>query len=590
MDILILVIIIVGAIILFVSEIFPIDLVAGLILGSLLLTNLISMDQALSGISNPATVTIAAMFVLSFGLSKTGAINYLGNRIIHYTDGNVARIFVIFLMVASLISGFINNTAAVAVFLPMALQFANEFRLSPSKILIPLSYASIFGGTMTLIGTSTNIIVSNIAAEHGIHALGMFEFTKLGFVFVIVGMSYLVLFARKNLPVRSILSSLTQKYHMTRYLTELQIPEDSPLVGQTPLDKQISNRYDLNILGIIRGKRKILIDIRITKLRPDDILLVRGPIDHIMRLKEREKLLMLTDTKLNDEELSIGDNTLTEVLVSPNSRLIGSTLKEIDFRRRYGCFVLALRKHGETLRNKISNTPLSATDTLLIYGSKRRIDALKDDQNFVVLEEVDIKLQRGHKWIYAIGIILAVVLLAAFNVMAIVKAAILGVLTLVLTRTITMQEAYKAVDWSVIFLLAGVIPLGRALENTGLAQIIGDYIASLGGPYGPVAVLAGLYIATNVLTETMSNNSTAIIMAPIAITTANALGVSPIPLLMAVTFAASASFMTPVGYQTNAMVYGPGGYKYTDYLKFGSPLNILFLAISTLLIPVIWPF
>jgi len=590
MDILILVIIILGAIVLFVSEIFPIDLVAGLVLGSLLLTNLITMDQALSGISSSATVTIAAMFVLSFGLSKTGAINYLGNRIIHYTDGNVGRVFVLFLMVASLISGFINNTAAVAIFLPMALQFANEFRFSPSKILIPLSYASIFGGTMTLIGTSTNIIVSNIAAEHGIHDLGMFEFTKLGFIFVIVGMSYLVLFARKNLPVRSILSSLTQKYHMTRYLTELQVPEGSPLIGKTPLDKQISNKYDLNILGIIRGKRKILIDIRITKLQPDDILLVRGPIDRIMRLKEREKLLMLTDTKLNDEELSIGDNTLTEVLVSPNSRLIGSTLKEIDFRRRYGCFVLAIRKHGETLRNKISNIPMNASDTLLIYGSRRRIDALKDDQNFVVLQEVDIKLQRGHKWIYAIGIILAVVLLAAFNVVAIVKAAILGVLALVLSRTITMQEAYKAVDWSVIFLLAGMIPLGKALENTGLAQIIGDYLANFGGPYGPIAVLAGLYIATNVLTETMSNNSTAIIMAPIAITTANALGTSPLPFLMAVAFAASASFMTPVGYQTNTMVYGPGGYKYTDYLKFGSPLNIIFLVISTLLIPVIWPF
>lgn len=590
MDIFILILIIVGAIILFVTEIFPIDLVAGIILGSLLLTNLVSLDEALSGISNPATVTIAAMFVLSFGLSKTGAINYLGNRIIHYTDGNVGRIFVLFLVVVSVISGFINNTAAVAIFLPMALQFANEFRFSPSKILIPLSYASIFGGTMTLIGTSTNIIVSNIAAEHGLGALGMFEFTKLGLIFLVVGLTYLFLFARNKLPVRSILSSLTQKYHMTRYLTELQIPEDSPLVGKTPLEKQISAKYDLNILGIVRGKRKILIDIRITKLRPDDILLVRGPIDRIMRLKEREKLLMLTDTKLNDEELSIGDNTLTEVLVSPNSRLIGSTLKEIDFRRRYGCFVLAIRKHGETLRNKISNTPMNASDTLLIYGSKRRIDALKDDQNFVVLQEVDIKLQRGQKWMIAIATILGVALLAALNVMPILKSAILGVLVLVLTRTITMQEAYKAVDWSVIFLLAGVIPLGRALENTGLAQMIGDFVAQLGGPYGPVAVLAGIYLTTNILTETMSNNSTAIIMAPIAITTAQALSVSPLPFLMAVTYAASASFMTPVGYQTNTMVYGPGGYKYTDYLKFGFPLNLMFLIIATLVIPIIWPF
>jgi len=590
MDLIILVIIILGAVVLFISEIFPIDLVAGMILGALLLTGLVSVDEALSGLSNPATITIAAMFVLSFGLAKTGAVSYLGDRIIHYTDGNVSHIFVVFLITAAVLSSSINNTAAVAIFMPMALQFAGEFHFSPSKILIPLSYASIIGGTMTLIGTSTNIIVSSISAEHGLGALGMFEFAKLGIIFVVVGLAYLILFARKNLPVRSIVSSLTQKYHMTRYLTELQVPEDSPLVGKTPLDKQISARYDLNILGIIRNHQKILIDIRITELQADDILLVRGPIDRIMRLKDREKLLLLTDTKLNDQELSIGDNTLTEVLVSPNSRLIGSTLKEIDFRRRYGCFVLAIRKSGEILRNKISNIPMNATDTLLIYGSRRRIEALKDDQNFVVLEEVGIKLQRGKKWIIAAVTILGVILMAAFNVMPILKSAILGALVLVLSRTITMQEAYKAVDWSVIFLLAGVIPLGRAMENTGLAQYIGDFIAQWGGPLGPLAVLAGMYLATNLLTETMSNNSTAIIMAPIAITSARALGVSPIPFLMAVTFAASASFMTPVGYQTNAMVYGPGGYRYTDYLKFGLPLSLTFFLIAILLIPVIWPF
>jgi len=590
MEITILIIIILGAVALFISEIFPIDLVAGLIVGSLLLTNIITIDEALSGISNPATVTIAAMFVLSYGLTKTGAVNYLGDRIIHYTDRNVSHIYVIFLIVVSFLSGAINNTAAVAIFLPLALQFAQEFRFSPSKILIPLSYAAIFGGTMTLIGTSTNILVSNIAAEHGLGAFDIFEFTKLGIIFVLVGLTYLFIFARNNLPVRSILSSLTQKYHMTRYLTELQVPEDSPMVGKTPLDKQISANYDLNILGIIRGNQKILIDIRITPLQPGDIMLVRGPIDRIMRLKDREKLLLLTDTKLNDEELSMGDNTLTEALVSPNSRLIGSTLKEIDFRRRYGCFVLALRKQGETIRNKISNIPLSASDTLLIYGSRRRIDALKGDQNFVVLQEVDIKLQHGKKWLIATGTILGVILLAALNVLTILKAAILGCLVLMLTRTITMQEAYKAIDWTVIFLLAGVIPLGLAMEKTGLAQMIGDYVAGLGGPFGPTVVLGGIYIVTNILTETMSNNSTAIIMAPIAITTANALGVDPVPFLMAVTFAASASFMTPVGYQTNAMVYGPGGYRYTDYLKFGSPLNLTFWLIATLLIPILWPF
>lgn len=590
MDVIILVFIIVGAVILFVSERFPIDLVAGLVVGSLLLTNIITLDEALTGLNNPATVTIAAMFVLSFGLTKTGAINFLGDRIIHITNHNVPKIYVVFLLAVALLSMVINNTAAVAIFLPLALQFSNEFRISPSKILIPLSYASIFGGMMTLIGTSTNILVSSISVNHGLRPLSMFEFSKMGIFFLLTGMAYLLIFGRKNLPVRSILSSLTQKYHMTRYLTELMIPEESPLIGRTALEEQISANYDLNILAIIRGNRKILIDIRITRLHPGDILLVRGPFQRIMRLKDQYKLLLLTDTKLNDEELSIGDNILTEVLVSPTSRLIGSTLKEIDFRRRYGCFVMAIRKHGETLRNKISNTPLNASDTLLIYGSERRIDALKDDQNFVVLERVDIKLQRGKKWIIAIGTIVFVVILAALNIITILKAALLGCLLLMITRTITMQEAYKAIDWSVIFLLAGMIPLGYAMEKTGLAQMIGEQIVGLGGPYGPRVVLAGTYIVTNLLTEAMSNNSTAIIMAPIAITTANLLGVSPLPFLMAVTFAASASFMTPVGYQTNTMVYGPGGYRYTDYMKFGSPLNVLFFIMAVAIIPIMWSF
>jgi len=590
MDILLLSIIIVVALALFATEVLPIDVVALIVLATLFLTGLVNAEQALAGFSNTATVTIAAMFILSYGLEKTGAIRYAGERIIQWSRGNAVILFLLFLPMVSIISAFINNTAAVAIFLPLALKFSKEFQFSPSRILMPLSFAAIFGGTMTVIGTSTNILVSAIAQEHGLGSFWMFELLPLGAIFLVAGLAYIFVFNRLLLPVRSSQRSLTGKYHLTRYLTELQVSENSTLNNTTIFLSGVLESYDVYYLAILRGKQKILIDIKRTLIQAGDILLVRGTFEEILRLKEREKMLLLTDVKLNDEELSVGDNVLTEVLIPPTSSLVESTLRDVNFRDKYGCFVLAIRHHGETERQKIANLPLRPSDTLLIYGSKRRVTALDDGKNFIVLKEVDIALPHGKRWMIAVGTILAVIILAAFNIVSILQAAIVGSLVLVLSRTITMPEAYRSVDWSVIMLLAGVIPIGAAMENTGLARMLGESVATYGGPFGPTMVVALFYLVTSVLTELMSNNSAAIVLAPIAISTAQSLGISPMPLLMAVTFAASASFMTPVGYQTNAMVYGPGGYKYTDYFRFGAPLNLLFLIIATIFIPVIWPF
>lgn len=590
MELYILVIIICGAVILFVTERLPIDLTAGLLLGSLLLTEIISVEEALSGVSNPATVTIGAMFILSHGLTKTGAVRYLGNQITAISRGNANLAFILFLILGAIISSLINNTAAVAIFLPLGIQLSRELQISPSKLLMPLSYASIFGGTMTLIGTSTNILVSNISYEHGFGILPMFEFTKLGILFMLAGMLYLIFFAKRILPARILSHNLTQKYHLSNYLTELRVPDDSPLIGSTALDREIGSKYDLNILGIIRGKKKILIDIRITPIKAGDILILRGQFEKIIELKDQEKLLLLTEAKLQEDELSQGESSLTEVLVTPNSSLIGRTLKEIDFRKKYGTFVLAIKTHGETMREKLSDIPLNAADSLLVFGSRRQIDTLQSDQNFILLNNVDFQLTTQRSWMIAVVVIAFVVLLAALEIMPILVSALIGCLALVLSNTITLQEAYESVDWSVIILLAGVIPLGIAMEKTGLASIIGSSVATFGAPFGPLFVLAAMYLATSLLTEIMSNNSTAILMAPIAIATAEALAVSPMPFLMCVAYAGSASFMTPVGYQTNTMVYGPGGYRYGDFLRFGSPLQFLFMIIALIFLPVFWPF
>ncbi len=590
MDIILLLVILTGAVFLFVSETLPIDLTAGLLLGTLLISGILTTEEALSGLSNPATVTIGAMFILSHGLTKTGAIRYLGDQLINFTQGKTEIAFLLFLTVSASVSSFINNTAAVAIFLPLGIQLSKQFNLSPSKILIPLSYASIFGGTMTLIGTSTNILVSNISFEHGYGRFGMFEFLKLGAIFMLAGMVYLLFFSRKFLPVRDSGDDLTSKYDISNYLTELRVPEHSLLIGKTALEKKIGSHYDLNILGIIRNKKKILMDIRVTAIQAGDILIVKGHLDQIIQLKEKEKLLLLTEAKLADEELSGEDSTLTEVLISPNSNLIGQTLKEVEFSRRYGAFVLALRTHGETLRDKLSNIPMNSADTLLVYGSKSQLEMLRNDQDFILLNNIDYRLSKNRKWIIVVGTIIAVVLLAALEVMPILVSAFIGCLTLILANIMTLQEAYESVDWSVIILLAGVIPLGIAMEKTGLAEIIGKSAAAFGAPMGPVFVLAIIYIVTSLLTEIMSNNSTAILMAPVAIATAQALTVSPIPFLMAVAFAGSASFMTPVGYQTNTMVYGPGGYRYGDFFRFGTPLQIIFTILAIVFIPLFWPF
>jgi di/tricarboxylate transporter len=589
-ELLILLAIILGAVILFVTELIPIDLTAGLLLASILLTNIVSTEEALSGVSNPATITIGAMFILSYGLTKTGAVRYLGDQLVHVAKGNDKLAFILFLLLGAVISSLINNTAAVAIFLPLGIQLSREFQISPSKLLMPLSYASIFGGTMTLIGTSTNILVSNISYEHGFGRLQMFEFTKLGILFMITGMLYLIFLAKKMLPARIASHNLTQKYDLSNYLTELRVPEDSHLIGSTAVEKEIGSKYDLNILGIIRGKKKILIDIRITPIKAGDILILRGQFEKIVELKEKEKLLLLTEAKLQEDELNQGESTLTEILITPNSNLIGRTLKELDFRRKYGTFVLAIKTHGETVREKLSNIPLHAADSLLVFGSSRQIDTMRNDSSFILLNNVDFHLTRNRSWLTAVLVIVAVVLLAALEIMPIIVSALLGCLVLVLSKTITLQEAYEAVDWSVIILLAGVIPLGIAMEKTGLAAIIGQGVATFGAPLGPLFVLAGIYLATSILTEIMSNNSTAILMAPIAIATAEALAVSPMPFLMCVAYAGSASFMTPVGYQTNTMVYGPGGYRYGDFFRFGGPLQLVFMIIAVLLIPIFWPF
>ena len=588
-EILFLIAIIAFCVVAFVREWLPMDVVALTSLGLLLLCNLVTAEEAISGFSNPAVITVLMMFILSAGFVHSGLVTKLAYKISDLPGGDRTPA-ILLLLLAGLVSAFLNNTAAVALFMPVSIHLARHHRSSPSKLLIPLSYTAIIGGTCTLLGTSTNLLVSSLADQAGLGEFTMFEFMTLGGAMFLIGGLYNVLVPMKYLRPRAVPSSLTRQYHLSGFLTELKVPTNSKLLGRTVLQEQVSERYHLNVLEILRGNLKISLDIRNTPIRAGDILLVRGAVEDILAFKQQQGLLLLTDTKLSDAYLSDQHTILAELQLSPMSGLVGSTLKEFDFRRKFGAFVLALNRTGESIRDKVAMIRLKGWDTLLVFGPRARVEALADQEDFAALQEREVRLSLAPRWWVSALTVPLVVVLAAAGVMSILKASILGVVVLLVTRSITIQQAYRSIDWTVIFLLAAILPLGIAMQNTGLAQLIAHAIEPVGFRYGPLVLLSLLYLSTSLLTSIFSNNATAVLMVPIAIGAAVDLGVDPKPFLMAITYAASASFMTPMGYQTNAMVFGPGNYRFIDYLKFGAPLTVVFWLLATFLIPVFWPF
>ncbi len=574
----------------FVREWMTIDVIALTSLGLLVACRLVTPEQAVAGFSNPAVITVMMMFILSESLVASGLVSKIGYKIADLTGPSATQAAVLLLVMTGVLSAIVNNTAAVSVLMPVAIHLARHYKLSPSKLLLPLSYTAIFGGTCTLLGTSTNLLVSSLSEQHGGGAFSVFEFLSLGAVLFAVGLVYNVLVPMRRLEPRRVPDSLTGKYHLRGYLTELKLPADSPLIGRTVLSEQISGRFDMNVLEILRGDERIASDLRNTTLELDDVLLVRGAMEDIVAFKEQNRLLLLTDVKLDDKDLNDQHTILAELQVTPGSSLIGSNLKEVDFRRKFGCFVLALSRTGETIREKLAWIALKPWDILLVFGTRARVERLYSSEEFLPIGERSIKLRLARRWWIDPAVIAVAVGMAAFGVMSILEASILGVVALLVTRRLTMQQAYRGIDWTVIFLLAAILPLGTAIENTGLDVFISRYLSVVGVQLGPVGLLSVLYLATGLLTSFFSNNATAVLMVPIALKTAGVLGIDAKPLLMAVAYAASASFMTPMGYQTNAMVLGPGNYRFTDYLKFGAPLNLIFWALASWLIPVFWPF
>ena len=581
--------------VLFVKEIFPLDVTALVVLIIFLVIGNLTLEEAISGFSNQAVITIAVLFILSHALQKSGILEYGVVRLNKLTERSKLLGLTVFLITVAFASAFVNNTAIVAIFIPLTIRLAQKYNLSPSKLLIPLSYIAIMGGTLTLVGTSTNLLVNSIYVNTTMaEPLGMFEFSRYGIFILLIGLLYIIFAVPFILPSRTVTSSLTQSYHMGGYLTELKVAEESPMVGRTFMERSINKNYDITVLDIIREGMVISKNIRNTIIHPGDVLFVRGSLENFLRMKEVEKVTMLTDEKLTQAELIHDDNTLVECLLTQQSELVGKSLMEINFRRRFGSFILAIRREGAILRRKIAHVMLRAFDTLLVYGPRDKIKELSESGNFIVLGEIEATLQKNRFWWVSLVVIISAVFLAALGLVPILKGALVGMIILLVLRVISTNEAYQTINWQVIVLIAALIPIGIVIQKSGTAEWLAtamNNIVELFDPaLRPFVMVSLIYLMTMMLTEMASNAATAIIMTPIAISVAMQIGLDPKPFIFSVCFAASASFITPIGYQTNLMVYGPGGYKFSDYVKVGLPLAISLWIMATFLIPVLWPF
>jgi di/tricarboxylate transporter len=588
-------------VLLFVTEAVAPDIVAiGLVVALVVLGPWtgISAQEGLSGFSNTATVTILAMYILSKGIQDTGIVRRLGAEVAHVTRGSENRLLVAVVALTGPIAGVINNTPVVAVFIPMVTDLAEEAGVSPSKLLLPLSYASMLGGTLTLIGTAGNLVASDLSASLLDHPFGMFEFTALGVVVLVVGSAYLLTVGKALIPARVTPGDRTGQYEVGEYLARVLVPTRSPLVGVPAADvsTDAARDLDIDILDVVRGDEHFIATDSDRELAGRDILTVRGAPEEIKRFCDLGDLRYLPRATVGDDELdNPAEGTLAELVVPAESSLVGDTIGEARIRERYDATILAVRRrNGELVREDFGATTIEAYDSLLMQTTEETVDYLLETQEFVVTGEITDLIERERErelsptTLPALAIVAGVIGLAAVGAVPIVISALGGVVAMVLTGVLSPADAYDAVNWNVIFLLAGVIPLGLAMQETGGVAVLASGVVALATLGPAIVTLGAFYVLTGVLANVITPVASVVLLVPIAVDTARQIGAEPFAFVLAVTFAASTAFMTPVGYQTNLMVYGPGGYRFTDYVRVGAPLQGLLAVVTTLGIVALW--
>jgi di/tricarboxylate transporter len=572
----------------FVTERMRHDLIGLLVMVVLGLTGVLEPSDLLHGFSNRAVVTIGAMFVLSAALTRTGTVAALGGKLASYSQGSPARFLVYSLVVVCLLSAFINNTPVVVVFIPAVLTVCTKMGVSPSKFLMPISFASMLGGSCTLIGTSSNILVSSISEDAGTGAIGMFEFSGVGVVIVAVGMVYLLLFSFKVLPERITIASTITADSAKEYVTQVHISEGSHLSGRT-LGETPFGKSRVSVVELIRGDGIRRLD-RKTVLEQGDILLVRGDLNEILELDRQHEISITPELTKQVGDVKRVEMTLFELMIAPDSPLIGMTCRSVGIREEFGVSIFALQRKGRHHQKEIGDIELRMGDILLVRGPIESVARLRRSDSFILLEGVHEEVQERHKEPIAIATITVIVLLAAFGVYPISVLSLGGVAAVVLTRVLSPREVYKSIDWPVLVLIAGMIALGEAMADTGALDLVASQLIAGVGALGTYGTLWIFYFLTAGLSLLILNKPAAALATPLAVILALKLEVDPKPFIMAVAFAASTAMATPMGYQTNLLVYGPGGYNFRDFLKLGLPLNILVGIIACLLIPVFWSF
>lgn len=558
--------------------------------------NLPTIKELLRVFSSPAPITIAAMFMISNALERCGFIEWVSHAFSGLTRLGYPMFILFMVLSIAFLSAFMNNTPVVVVLLPVVMSLAKPLGVHASKLLIPLSYASIFGGSCTLIGTSTNILASGIMQDHGYAPLSMFELGRLGLPLLVMGTLYLFAFGKRFLPVRETLSSILSEEERREYITEAYIKAGSPLIGQKEKDSLISSQPDVRVLEIIRDGVGITQKIAEVILEEGDRLVLSCHPTGVVHARSVKGVDFVIEKGLGLEEIASHTGNIVEAVVGPTSSIIGRSITDVNFRQHYRMVVLAIHREGKNLRNELQRVELKAGDTLLLMGTQQQIEHVRKDRDLFLLDKPPIPSENLRKRIpLVLAVIVAMVALAAFNIVPIAGGAILAVCSLLLTGCTTPKEAYASIEWGILVLIYGMLGMGMAMEKSGVSHWLAENIITGVSVWAPVAhqpqvTLSALIILTWALTEVLSNNATVLLLEPVAIQIAVALGVDPRPFMIATCIGSSATFSTPIGYQTNTYVYAVGGYRFSDFLKFGLPLNALYLLASIYLIPKLWPF
>jgi di/tricarboxylate transporter len=553
------------------------------------LLRLIDPDDVFDGFSISAVITVWAVYIVSGGLFKTGVADTLGRTIHGLSGDKEPRLIATIMVTCGVISAFMNNVGATAMLMPALIGISRRTKIAVSKLLIPLSFSSLLGGAMTLIGTPANILAMGILAERGLPTIGFFGFTPMGLVLLTTGVLYMALVGRHLLPVREGAQGRQDVYRLREYVTEARVLTTSPLAGKTLLESGLGRDYDLTVLGLERDGDCLDRIGRDTLIQKDDLLTVEGSPDGLMEVRAALGLAPEAEQRLDLERLEPGNVQLIEATLAPNTGLVGRTLRGVRFRDRYGFTALAIWRHGEAITEKLRDVPLHFGDALLLQGPQHRVRELQEGKDFLVLEPLEVEQLRRNKAPISVAALALAILLVVFADFHISLAMVIAAVIMVLTGCLSIEEAHESIDWRTVFLVAGMLPLGMAMEATGAAQYLADIIVGALGDYGATALLAGIYLLAALITQAMSNAAAIVLIVPIAVDTALALGANHLTFTMAVVIGAATSFLSPVGHKANVLVFGPGGYRFFDYARVGALLTVALLIVSMIFLPLFWP-